>query len=160
MRRTQIDVERRSGRSLLDLSPRRRYRSRTAHLAAPAMAISKKHRRSISVDGTKYLWWVSEDIEDDFIGSRVLTVASTDRRLLVRYGLSQPAPGRYMIVLGPRLQGLSDRPGPCRRYACPGFGVPGGVTPKHVAELIRWCVDPASSSTEVDYRGYPVVGPT
>jgi hypothetical protein len=124
------------------------------------MAISKKSRRSISVDGTKYLWWVVEDLEDDFIGTPVLTVAWEDRRVLVRYGLMQSGPRRHVIVLGTRFQALPDTPGPWRRFLCPAFGEPGSVTPKHVAELIRWCTSPTHSSTAVDCSGQPLSAPT
>jgi len=123
------------------------------------MAISKKHRRSISVDGTNYLWWIGEALEYDFLGSPMLTAASEDRRLLVRYGLVQPEDCRFVVVLGPRFQGLADRPGPWRRFLCPAFGGPTTVTPKHVAELIRWCTAPNVSATEVDYRGRPIALP-
>jgi hypothetical protein len=123
------------------------------------MAISKKHRRSISVDGTNYIWWVAEDVEDEFVGTPALTVASEDRHLLVCYGLMQPDTTRYAVVRGRRFQAIPDAPGPWRRFHCPPFGDLGCVTPNHVAEFIRWCVSPAHSSTEVDYSGRPLLAP-
>jgi hypothetical protein len=120
------------------------------------MTISAKYRRQIQVDSITYLWWVVEDIEDDFVGTPALSVCSSDKRLLVRYGLLQPEESRYVIVLGPRFQGLPDSPGPWRRFRCPQFGSPMTVSPKDVAALIRWCTDASGSAVAVDYRGIPV----
>jgi hypothetical protein len=119
------------------------------------MTISTKHRRSISVEGNTYLWWVTEDLEDDFVGSLVLTVASKDRRLFVRYGLVQPNDRRHVVVLGPQFRDLVDAPGPWRRFACPAFGAADRITPKDVAEFVHWCTT-AGPLTEVDYRGLPI----
>jgi hypothetical protein len=33
------------------------------------MTISAKQRRQITVDGESYLWWVTESIEEDFVGT-------------------------------------------------------------------------------------------
>jgi len=116
------------------------------------MTISAKQRRQIKVDDVSYLWWVTEDLEE-FVGTPALSVCSSDRRLLVRYGLLQPNDLRYVVVLGPRFQGLPDSPGPWRRFRCPQFGSPVTVTPKEVARLIRWCTDAAGRAVAVDYRG-------
>ena len=120
------------------------------------MTISSKQRRQIKVDDVSYLWWVTEDLEDEFIGTATLTVCSLDKRLLVRYGLVQPDDSRYVVVLGARFQGLPDSPGPWRRFRSPQFGSNVMVTPKDVAELIRWCTDVAGHAVAVDYRGVPL----
>jgi hypothetical protein len=119
------------------------------------MAIATKARRTSVVDGVTYLWWVTQSIEDDFLGSPVLTVSSEDRAVLARYGLGQDN-CRYAVVLGPRFQGLPDAPGPWRRFACPAFGRFDSVTPKDVAAFTHWCTDPSGQATQVDYRGQPV----
>ena len=120
------------------------------------MTISAKHRREIKVGDTIYLWWVTEDLEDDFVGTPVLSVCSPDKNLLVRYGLVQPDESRRVIVLGRRFQGLPDAPGPWRRFKCPQFGSLETVTPKDVAAFIHWCTDPAEAAVPVDYRGVPL----
>jgi hypothetical protein len=119
------------------------------------MAIRTKHRRQILIDGKTYLWWVSESVDDDFIGSLVLSVASHSRRLLVRFGLSQPDDSRYVVVLGPQFRGLPELNGPWRRYICPQFGTFSQVTPKDVAAFVRWCTEPGGNAIEVDYFGRP-----
>jgi hypothetical protein len=117
------------------------------------MTISAKHRRRIIVNDLPYLWWVTDALEDDFLGTNTLSVCSPDKRLLVRYGLAQPDESRYLVVLGPRFKGLPDSPGPWRRYRCPQFGDHDGVAPKDVAAFIRWCTDPTGDAVAVDYRG-------
>jgi hypothetical protein len=119
------------------------------------MPIATKGRRTIIVEGRTFLWWVTESIEDDFVGSLVLTVCSEDRSVLARYGLGQDD-DRYAVVLGPRFQGLPDSPGPWRRFACPPFGRFDQITPKDVAAFIQWCTDPSARAVQVNYRGHAI----
>jgi hypothetical protein len=121
------------------------------------MSISRKQRRHIKVDDVPFLWWVVEDLEDDFVGTNVLSVCSPDKRLLVRYGLSQPDDSRHVIVLGAQFQGLPDCPGPWRRFQCPQFGSHVSVSPKDVAAFVRWCLDRTGHAVAVDYRGIPLL---
>lgn len=116
------------------------------------MAISAKWRRRIEVDGTRYLWWVTETLEDDFFGSLALTIASENRQLLVRYGLSQDDEHRFVVVMGPAFQGVPGLGGPWRRFRCPSVGTSSRVSPKDVASFIRWCLTPGDPPVEVSYR--------
>jgi hypothetical protein len=124
-----------------------------AHPDGLTMSISAKHRRRIIVDDLSYLWWVTDVLEDDFVGTSALSVCSSDKRFLVRHGLAQPDESRYLVVLGPRFQGLPDSPGPWRRFKCPRFGTSDMIAPKDVAAFIHWCTDPAGSAIAVDDRG-------
>jgi hypothetical protein len=117
------------------------------------LSITAKHRRRIIVDDLSYVWWVTDVLEDDFIGTSALSVCSSDKKFLVRYGLAQPDESRYLVVLGRRFQGLPDSPGPWRRFECPRFGTFGMIAPKDVAAFIHWCTDPAGRAVAVDYRG-------
>ncbi|MEJ7731414.1 MAG: hypothetical protein WKG00_19635 [Polyangiaceae bacterium] len=115
------------------------------------VAVSAKGRRRIVVDGARYLWWVVPDLEDDFCGTLVLTVASADRKVLVRYGLVQSQGREYVIVLGPRFRSHPVGRGPWRRFRCPRFVADAAVTPRDVARFIRWCVEPGEVPEQVDY---------
>jgi hypothetical protein len=117
------------------------------------MAISAKYRRHIQVAGSQYLWWVTEMLEDDFLGSLAATVASEDRQLLVRYGLSQVDDRRFIVVLGPSFRGLPGLGGPWRRFRCPQFGTVDRFAPRDVANLIAWCREFGEPATEVNYMG-------
>jgi hypothetical protein len=119
------------------------------------MTISAKGRRRIEVDGQSFLWWVAECVDDDFAGASALTIASTDKKLLVRYGLCQPDASRYIVVLGSVFRGMPNLGGRWRRFRCPQFGTFESVTPRDVADLIRWCCARGEPATEVDYRGIP-----
>ncbi|MFC9895858.1 hypothetical protein ACFVMC_19395 [Nocardia sp. NPDC127579] len=105
------------------------------------MAISKKGRRRIVVGGREYLWWVRTDwTSHPTPGRPTLTVASEDRRFMVRYVLHQSHERRHLIVVGREFRG-TDRPGPHRYYPCPAFGPATEFRPAHVAELIGWCTE-------------------
>jgi len=120
------------------------------------VALAKKGRRPITVDGVQYQWWVAEWDESpqvDYL--QTLAVASEDGRLFVRYTLGQPPALRHVVVEGPDFQGTSE-PGPWRRFRCPAFGEPTMVTPKDVAALIRWCRTPSADAVAVDSRGEPI----
>jgi len=119
------------------------------------MTISAKGRRRIDVNGRSYLWWVAE-CEDDFVGAGALRVVSTDKKFLVRYGVVQPEESRHIVVIGSEFRGLPNLGGRWRRFRCPQFGTFESVTPKDVADLIRWCISPGESVTEIDYRGLPL----
>jgi hypothetical protein len=121
-----------------------------------AMAVSAKNRRKVEVDGRRYLWWVAEDEDSPFCPMLLaVTVASQDRRLLVRYHLGQPDELRHVTVLGPSFKGLSGCGGPWRRFRSPPFGLPNEVRPGDVAALIRWCEQEGDAPVEVNYLGLP-----
>jgi hypothetical protein len=42
------------------------------------MAIARKNRRSIEVEGREFLWWVYEELEEE--AAMTLAVASADKR--------------------------------------------------------------------------------
>ncbi len=120
------------------------------------MALARKGRRRIDVDGETYLWWVASD-EDCYTspGANALNVASEDRRLLVRYHLAQPATSRHVTVLGPVFRDVDCR-GPWRRFRAPELGDERTITPADVARFIRWCRAGSDAIVEVDYLGNPL----
>lgn len=121
------------------------------------MALRKKHRRSMVVDGRRFLWWIAEDEASPFSPCLLaLTVASEERRILVRYHLEQPDELRHITVLGPEFREVGGCGGPWKRFRCPAFGGPDGVRPLDVEALIRWCAIRGEPTVEVDYGGMPV----
>jgi hypothetical protein len=119
------------------------------------MAVSARHRRKLEVDGRRYLWWIAEDDNSPFCRLLAITVASEDRRLLVRYHLGQPDELRHITVIGPSFKGLASCGGPWRRFRSPPFCPADEVHPGDVVALIRWCEGKGDSPVEVDYRGNP-----
>jgi len=119
------------------------------------MAVSKRQRRRIVVEGKPYVWWIAPD--EDAADALTLTVASERRGLFVRYALAQAEHRRHVSVCGPRFRAVAGCGGSTRRFRCPAFGRVGEVRPADVAQLIRWATDAGEPPTEVDGEGRPVV---
>lgn len=116
------------------------------------MGILKKNRRRIVVGERLFLWWVGEIQPEDWIGS-ALTVASDDKRFLVRYYLGQKIDRRFLVVLGVEFPGLPDAGGSWIRVLCPQWESGPGVRPGNVRRLIDWCLFHDRPLIEVDWRG-------
>ena len=117
------------------------------------MTISRKGRRRIIVNARQYLWYVAPDEDDCF--EPMLTVVSTDRRVFLRYHITQSDDVRFVMVLGPEFC-VPGCGGPWRRFRCPEFGSPDSITPKDVRALIEWALRPGESPAEVDWTGQPL----
>jgi hypothetical protein len=115
------------------------------------MALAKKYRRRIEVDGRSYLWWVYEDLEA--CGATVLRVASEDGAFHVEQGLDQAEDLRHMHVLGSEFPGLQYSDGSLSRLRCPRFHAAAAVKPADVRKLIAWCLDPSKAVVLVDWQG-------
>jgi hypothetical protein len=122
------------------------------------IAVSRKGKRSITVDGREYLWWVQEDYEPPFVPSigKSLRVIDTSGELSVEYHLGQPSDVCHVVVTGRRFRSLGGCGGPHRRFRCPTFTEGPAVTPAHVASLIRWAEERGDAPLEVDYLGQPL----
>ena len=117
------------------------------------MGVRTKGRRKIVVDGEDYVWYVAEN--DDGPGV-VLHVASQDKKLAVMYPLYDEIGQQYIVILGERFTG-AETGGPWKRFVCPQFESDGVVTPKHVRDLILWCLDPLLERESTDgVWGWPL----
>lgn len=122
------------------------------------MAVSRKGKRPITVDGRRYLWWVQEDGDLPFVPSdgRSLCVADTEGDMFVQYHLGQPSDVRHIVVIGRRFPSVDGCGGTYRRFLCPSFDDGPAVTPAHVAAFIRWLETCDNILIEVDYLGQPL----
>lgn len=118
------------------------------------MAVSRKRKRPISVDGREYLWWIVVDYEPPFVPSAgtSLKVVDLPGELFVEYHLGQPPEVCHVVVQGRRFRSVSGCGGPHRRFRCPVFAAGPAVSPADVAALIRWC-EKAGEPVEVNYVG-------
>lgn len=116
------------------------------------MAIARKGKRSIVVDGEEFLWWVARDGESpDRLGKTLaLHVVDTAGELCVKYTLWQPYDQRHVVVIGRRFRNEPGCGGAHRRFRCPEFGDSNIVYPSAVAELIRWCIADRRTPPELD----------
>jgi hypothetical protein len=121
------------------------------------VAVRKKGRRKLVVDGRLFVWWVCESEPDCWIGE-VLTVASEDGRFFVRFYLGQHPDRRFLVVQARELAGLSDAGGCWTRVRCPEWQSGPGIRPADVRRLIDWCFSPDQPRIRTDYRGEPLVG--
>ena len=121
------------------------------------MSVSRKGKRPISVDGRRYLWWVSQDWEPPYVPSNgtSLTIVDASGEFGVEYHVGQPPDVRHLVVKGRRFR-VSGCGGPHRRFRCP-IAVDGpAITPATVAEVIRWATTRGEDPVEVNYLGLPL----
>jgi hypothetical protein len=116
------------------------------------MGIRKKYRRKLIVGERLFLWWVREIQPEDWLGP-VLTVASDDKRFLVRYYLGQPESHRFLVVIGSEFPGLPDAGGCWIRVLCPKWESGPSIRPSDVRCLIDWCSTTERPLVRVDWRG-------
>ena len=112
--------------------------------------LSTKGRRKIEVNGRMFVWHVAEDFDSPY---KVLQVASDEKKLILAAPLQTPE--AYVISKGTIFQGNPTN-GRWERYALP-FNIPDAITPKFVAELIKWSTDGKEVETvKWDQDKYPI----
>ncbi len=97
------------------------------------MAISKKGKRKIVVDGRTYLWWGFNEIDQtSFDGDQIKLVAE-DQSHYIQYGLQQEDNKRFVVIGLGRDQGLiSFECSKCENEE-------GVITPSGIRKLVEWC---------------------
>lgn len=117
------------------------------------MAVAKKGRRKIHVDGTDYYWLVREEIDHFDVGaSHVLIVVSNDKKFLVHYPLNQNGEHNFLVVLGPRFEGTGNFGGSWKRVECPKWEDGETIKPGGIRELILWSLSP-KPTRNISYLG-------
>lgn len=103
------------------------------------MAVAKKRRRKLHVQGRLFLWYIADDYDS---ADQLLHVVSEDKRFNIQYALGQsviPAPYRaHLIVVGAEFPGLRDSGGIMMPVAVPDWGDDRLITPGFVRTLIAW----------------------
>lgn len=117
------------------------------------MAVSKKSRRAIAVNGQQYIWFVRDDGEYAGIGSAVtLHIIASDKKLVVAYPIHQT--GTHNLIALHFLQAsehtIAD--GICRHVECPGWEADKPITPGIVRKIILWCLQD-QEYVDVNYLG-------
>ncbi len=101
------------------------------------MTVSTKRRRKLQIGDRGFIWWIAPDLDSSDL---LLHLCSTDRHLLVRYVLGQPADRRHVIVIGPEFPPLKDAGGGWTYLGTPAWS-DAVVTPGLVRQIIEWCLD-------------------
>ncbi len=98
------------------------------------MAISKKGKRRITVNGVKYLWWVLEIYDQTVFDGWQVKIIAEDQSIYFQYGFEHNYPDRYLII------SLNQT-----RYKvhvlCPKFEQESAlIKPGEIAKLIDWAL--------------------
>lgn len=123
------------------------------------MAVRTKNRRKIVCGGKKYVWYifagdrdywarVAEGRSDWAWTTPFLHIISEDKTLVLTIPLNAPKP--YAVSKGRVFQGKKTS-GCWERYFLP-FALPKAVTPKTVADIIKWA-EHGESAVRTEYGG-------
>lgn len=97
------------------------------------MAISKKGKRSITVNDRVYLWWVSEEYDQTAFDGIQVRIVAEDQALYFKYGLQQAPEKRFLVAA------LGHDAGSIH-LLCPKFENDQEIiTPSGISALIKWC---------------------
>jgi hypothetical protein len=98
------------------------------------MAISKKRKNRVDVEGKEYLWWVFDKTDQtEFDGIQVKAVNS-DQSMFLKYGLQQLESDRKIVI------SLRDYAKLVHISSPPKFENEDGIITKSgIARLVNWC---------------------
>lgn len=113
------------------------------------MTVSTKRRRKIQIGDRGFIWWIAPDLDSSDL---LLHLCSTDRHLLVRYVLGQPADRRQVVVIGPEFPPLRDAGSSWIRLGTPVWS-DAVVTPGLVRQIIEWCLNASKEVSRVNPWG-------
>lgn len=107
--------------------------------------VKTKGRRKIAVQDRRYVWYVLggdcdrdywERVSSNDWGTPFLHIVSEDKRMILTLPLNAPKP--YAVSKGREFQ-CKPTSGCWERYILP-FDIPESITPRFVAEVIKWAV--------------------
>lgn len=105
------------------------------------MAVSRKGRRSIAVNGQHYIWFVRDDGEYSGIGSiATLHIIANDKKLVVAYPIHQIGAHNLIALHTLKVGERTIADGICRHVECPGWEADKPITPGIVRKIISWCL--------------------
>ncbi len=117
------------------------------------MAVAKKNKRNIVVDGTTYAWFVRDDCEHSAVCAQfTLLIMSDNKEFFVHYPLHQQGERNFLVVLGKVFGGNGEFGGQWQRVACPEFETGAAVTPQVVRNIVVWALQD-KANVFVDHLG-------
>ena len=95
------------------------------------MAINKKGKRKITVNGKAYLWWMLDEYSQTAFDGLQVKIITEDLHLFFQYGLAQFPEKRFLVL------GIHDKM--AVHIYCPQFENEEGILlPSGISELIKW----------------------
>ncbi len=120
------------------------------------MGVRRKSRRKIVCGGREYVWYVLagdrdywERVSLNDWNTAFLHIVSEDKALVLTIPLNAPKP--YAVSKG-RIFQNKPTSGGWKRYYLP-FGIPRAVTPRFVAEVIKWATASDGEAVSQDWGG-------
>ncbi len=114
------------------------------------MSVSSKRRRTITVEGRAFVWYIAEDDESDY---SILNIISNDKKIVCSVPIDTPA--AYIISKGNEFQG-NKTSGTWERYILP-IVIPAMITPGFVSEVIHFIINgDTAEPISRDQDKYPV----
>ena len=98
------------------------------------MAVSKKGKRRITVNGSKYLWWVYEEYDQTAFDGYQVKILSENQSIYFLYGFEHNSKNRFVIMaLNQNRLGV--------HLLCPKFEDESGIIkPSAIKGIIEWCL--------------------
>jgi hypothetical protein len=98
------------------------------------MAISKKNKNRVLVNGTEYLWWVFDEYDQTEFDGIQIKIVCADQTHFIKYGLQQFPDDRKVVLALENYTKLVHLSSP------PVFeNKEGIITKSGVQRLIKWC---------------------
>ncbi|MDN4028616.1 hypothetical protein [Chryseobacterium gambrini] len=98
------------------------------------MAISKKNKNRISVDGKEYLWWIFDEYDQtEFDGIQIKAVCA-DQTHFIKYGLQQKDEDRRLVIALKNYAKLIHLSSPPKFENDQGI-----ITKSGINRMIKWC---------------------
>ena len=117
------------------------------------MAVSKKGRRTIAVNGQQYIWFVRDDGEYSGIGSvATLHIIANDKKLVALYPIHQTGTHNLIALKSVHIGERTIVDGICQHVECPGWETDKPITPGIVRKVIQWCLQDREH-VHVNYLG-------
>ena len=114
------------------------------------MSVSSKRRRTITVDGRAFVWYIAVDDESDH---SILNIISNDKKIVCSVPIDTPE--GYIISKGNEFQG-NKTGGTWERYSLPVV-IPAVITPGFVSEVIHFIMkEDGAQQLSWDRDKYPV----
>jgi hypothetical protein len=111
------------------------------------MGTSRK-KRSISVDGRDYLWWVGEDIYGASGIELFVRITDVSGEFSISFRPDRSPENCTVFVTGKRFRSVAL--GMHRQFRCPAFATDSSITPAVIAAIIKWAEETGPDPIAID----------
>lgn len=98
------------------------------------MAISKKNKSRVNIDGKEYLWWVFDEFDQTVFDGIQIKAVYSDQTHFLKYGLQQLESDRKVVIALRDYTKLVHLSSPSKFENEDGI-----ITKSGIARMIKWC---------------------